>query len=103
MTDEVSFIRKWTKLKARTVQPTAEDSHLYGVREFLIIDTSKGIVLLIPWSCVKEKKQIYIFVHFLITATFSTRYSSVSLAAPDGLTNSWKIITIPCSSNAMET
>lgn len=64
MPDEVSFIRKWTKLKARAVQPTAEDSHLYRVREFLIIDTSKGIVLFVPWSCVKEKKNRHISSFF---------------------------------------
>ena len=54
MTDKVSNIRNWTRWRP---EPSDVQWSLHEVHSFLIVDTSKGIISLIPWSLAKEKKQ----------------------------------------------
>ena len=57
----------------------------------LMLDTSKGIIPLIPWSFAKENKLrpfIYNFMRFT-NIKFSQAITFVSLLMPEGSTNCW--------------
>ena len=57
-----------------------------------MLDTSKGIIPLIPWSLAKENELrpfIYIFMRFNPNIKFFTSHNFVSLVTPEGLTNTW--------------